>query len=253
MDGPSTSNPITERNRRAWETGRFDLWVSFLGPPAKVAASMKSDPDIRALRRLLPYLGEVVGRRIVNLQGSHGRLAVALSLKGADVTVIDFSEPNRRYALALADAADAQIDYRLADVMSAAALGLSPFDAVVMELGILHYHQDIAAFFGICASLTRPGGRMVLNEFHPVQRKLMSPSATGDYFADALVEGPAPAPPGYPPPGETCAYRFWTLGEIFHAALASGWRIDRFDEHPDTDNPLIPGTFTLVATRRPEA
>ena len=37
-----------------------------------------ADPE-RILRRLLPYLGQVADKRICNVQGSHGRVAVALA------------------------------------------------------------------------------------------------------------------------------------------------------------------------------
>ena len=235
------------RNQAAWNAGRYDIWTASLGEPALAAERLRADPDA-LLRRFGPHLGEVAGRRIVNLQGSHGRIAVALALKGAKVTVIDFAEENRRYALALAEAAGAALDYRVSDVMAAGDLGLEPgFDLVVMELGILHYHLDLAAFFGVCAALVGPGGRLLLNEFHPVQRKLFSDLGTGDYFVAEPVLGPVPVPPGAPPSGETCLYRFWTLAEVLTACLAAGWTITAFAEHPDWDDPRRPGTFTLVA------
>ena len=244
-DTPSESS--LARNRAAWNAGRHDIWVASLGDPAQAAAKVRSDPDA-LLRRFGPALGEVRGRRVVNLQGSHGRIAVALALKGAQVTVIDFAEENRRYALALAEAAGVVIDYRVSDVMAAADLGLEPgFDLVAMELGILHYHHDLDAFFRVCAALARPGGRLLLNEFHPVQRKLFSDLGTGDYFDPAAVVGPVPAPPGQPPSGETCVYRFWTLAEVVSACLAAGWTITSFAEHPDWVEPRRPGTFTLAA------
>ena len=87
--------------------------------------------------------------------------------------MLDFAEENRRYALELAAAAGVAIDYRLGDVIEAGALGLDgTFDWLVMELGVLHYHQDLARFFAVMAGLLKPGGRLLLDEFHPVQRKL---------------------------------------------------------------------------------
>src|SRR3972149_7639655 len=114
----------------------------------------------------------IPGKRICNLQGSRGKAAVALALLGAEVTVVDCAEENRRYARELAAAAGVALDYRVADSIVADTLGLGRFDIVLMELGVLHYHQDIARFFAVVAALTKPGGVMLLNEFHPVQRKL---------------------------------------------------------------------------------
>ena len=246
MTDPTADNALN-RNRAAWNAGRYDIWAGSLGDPAVAAANLAKDPDA-PLRRFGRHLGPVDGLRIANLQGSHGRIAVALALKGAKVTVIDFAEENRRYAGALSAAAGVDLDYIVSDVMAAKGPGLTgAFDLVVMELGILHYHHDLAAFFRVCAGLVRPGGRLLLNEFHPVQRKLFSGLGTGDYFDPAPVTGPVPVPPGLPPSTETCVYRFWTLGEILGAVLAADWRIAAFEEHPDWDALERPGTFTLAA------
>jgi 2-polyprenyl-3-methyl-5-hydroxy-6-metoxy-1,4-benzoquinol methylase len=183
--------------------------------------------------------------------GSNGRVGVAFALLGADVTVLDFAEENRRYALELAAAAGVSIDYRLADVIEAGQLGLNgTFDWVAMELGILHYHQDLVRFFAVMAALAKPSGGLVLNEFHPVERKLFQPGgAFRDYFHAEPVVGAVPDPTGQGRTLGTCVMRGWTLGESVTAAIDAGWRIDRLEELPSWNDPSIPGMFTLVASR----
>ena len=251
-----TSNTIDpdamrDRNRDAWNTERYDSWVSAYGPAAVEAARIVADPAFK-LRRLLPHLSEVAGTCICSVQGSHGRIAVALALLGAEVTVLDFAEDNRRFALELASAAGVAIDYRLGDVIEAGSLGLDGrFDALVMELGILHYHQDLGRFFAVMAGLARDGGLLVLNEFHPVERKLFQAiaGAPRDYFNAELVIADVPNPTGDARSLAKCAYRYWTLAEIVTAVIAAGFRIDRLEEHPGWTDPTIPGTFTLVASK----
>ena len=241
------TDTIVERNRAAWNAGRYEAWTQALGAPQAEAKVLIADPRHK-LRRLLPHMGEVAGKRVCNVQGSHGRVAVALALLGAHATVIDFAEENRRYALELAAAAGVSIDYAVSDSMEADRLGLAPFDWVAMELGILHYHQDITRFFTVMAALAAPGGRMVLHEFHPVERKLFNPPA--DYFRSELIEGAVPNPVGDGRALGVCVYRAWTLGEIVTAAIEGGWRLDRLEEQPDwMAPPTIPGTFTLLATK----
>ncbi|WP_375268044.1 class I SAM-dependent methyltransferase [Phenylobacterium sp.] len=243
---------VTEANRAAWNAARYEAWREALGAPADVAARLRADPA-RTARRVLPHLGAVAGKRICNVQGSQGRLAVSLALLGAQVTVIDFADDNRRYAAELAGAAQVNLDYVLADVMAAADLGLGAFDALVMELGILHYHLDIAAFFRVMGRLCRAGATLVLHEFHPVERKLFHtyPGQSPDYFSVELVRGPVPDPTGRDRVVGECQYRFWTLGEVFAAALAAGFQLRDFQEHPDWNDPHLPGTYTLVANWRP--
>jgi 2-polyprenyl-3-methyl-5-hydroxy-6-metoxy-1,4-benzoquinol methylase len=243
-------NAARDLNQQAWNKERYDAWTAAMGAPAEEAARLAADPR-RAPRRLLPHLGDVAGKRICNLQGSHGRIAVSLALLGADVTVIDFAEENARYARELAESAGVSIGYHVSDSILADQLGLAPFDAVVMELGVLHYHQDIARFFAVCAALMKPGGALVLNEFHPIERKLFHYAGTGegDYFRADLVIADVPNPTKDGRSIAQCAYRFWTLAEIVMAAIGAELTVRTLAEHPDWDNPRIPGTFTLVAEK----
>jgi 2-polyprenyl-3-methyl-5-hydroxy-6-metoxy-1,4-benzoquinol methylase len=243
------SHESLDRNRDAWNAGRYEAWVTALGTPQQEARVLAADPAHK-LRRLLPHMGEVAGKRVCNVQGSHGRIAVALALLGAEATVLDFAEENRRYALELAAAAGVAIDYRLGDVMDAGALGLAPFDWIAMELGILHYHQDLAGFFQVMAGLARPGGRLILHEFHPVYLKLRHAGGPGDYFNAEVRMGDVPNPTGDGTRLGQCAYRNWTLGEMVTAVIAAGWRVEKLLEHPDwVDEPTWPGTFTLAAAK----
>jgi 2-polyprenyl-3-methyl-5-hydroxy-6-metoxy-1,4-benzoquinol methylase len=237
-----------DQNRRAWNAGRYQAWIEGVGPPEVEAARLVADPRAK-LRRLLPHARTVAGRRICNIQGSHGRVAVAFALLGAQATVIDFAEENRRYALELATAAGVALDYELADVIQADKLGLRPFDLTVIELGVLHYHQDLARFFRVMAALTTGGGRMLINEFHPIERKLFQDfdGAPRDYFHTGLVAADVPDPTGTGRSLGRCAYRYWTLGEIVTAVAEAGFAIERLEEHPSWTDPTTPGTFTLVA------
>jgi 2-polyprenyl-3-methyl-5-hydroxy-6-metoxy-1,4-benzoquinol methylase len=241
-----SDNAALDRNRAAWNARRYESWVVAYGPPEAEAKSIAANP-FHKVRRLAPHMGELAGKRVCSVQGSSGRVAVALTMLGAEVTVLDFAEENRRYALQLAAAAGVAIDYRLGDVMDAGAFGLEPFDWVAMELGILHYHQDLAAFFGVMADLLAPGGRMILNEFHPVRMKLRR--GVVDYFTAEVMIGDVPNPTGADESLGKCVLRFWMLGEVVTAAIEAGFVIEKLIELPDWDDPKFPGMFTLIAAK----
>lgn len=237
----------TQANLKAWNRDRYAAWTAAYGPAADQAKRIVADPE-HVIRRLSPYLGSIEGKRICNVQGSHGRIAVALSLLGAEVQVIDFAQENRRYALDLAKAANVEIDYALCDIMDAPQLHLPhKFDWLVLELGILHYHQNLLAFFDVMRRLARDGGKLILNEFHPVHRKLFWPDGPKDYFDGNLIVADVPNPLKDASSLGTCHYRFWTMGEIVTAIIQAGFAVQRLDEHPDPSNPSIPGSFTLIA------
>lgn len=242
-----TTRNLTEKNRKAWNKSRYDAWVTAFGGVDVEAQRIVSNPE-HPIRRISPYLGTLEGKRICSVQGSHGRVAVALAVLGAKVHVIDFSDENRRFATDLAEAANVSIDYAVCDILEADSLDLPhKFDALVLELGILHYHQDIERFFTVMRNLVKDSGLLFLNEFHSVQRKLFWASGPQNYFSDKLIEADVPNPDVEGASLGKCQYRFWTMGQVITAIINSGFTIARFDEHPDGSNSAIPGTFTLLA------
>jgi ubiquinone/menaquinone biosynthesis C-methylase UbiE len=242
-----TPSNLTESNRKAWDTGRYDAWVSVFGGVDAEAKRIVSNPE-HPIRRISPYLGALEGKRVCSVQGSHGRIAVALAVLGANVQVIDFSEENCRFAIDLAQAANVSIDYAVCDILEAENLDLPhKFDVLVLELGILHYHQDIDQFFSVMRSLVKNGSKLLLNEFHPIQRKIYWADGPQNYFYEELVEADVPNPDKMGASLGKCQYRFWTMGELITAVIKNGFTIKRFDEHPDGNNSAIPGTFTLLA------
>ncbi|MBY5766699.1 methyltransferase domain-containing protein [Rhizobium leguminosarum] len=241
------ADKITETNRLAWNAERYNAWICAFGGVEAEAARIIAEPK-RVLRRLSPYLGEIAGKRICSVQGSHGRIAVALARLNAEVLVIDFSEENRRFALDLATAAGVTIDYAVCDIMEAGLLEQAhSFDVLVLELGILHYHQDLDRFFMVMRKLAVDGGMLLVNEFHPFQRKLSWAEGPHDYFQTDLIEADVPNPDVAGASLGKCLYRFWTMGDILTAVIKAGFTIARLDEHPDWTDPAIPGSFTLVA------
>ena len=245
-----------QRNKIAWEANAYAAWVKAYGTPSEVAKQLVANPQHK-VRRLSPYLGTVKGQRIANPLGSHGRLGVALALLGADVTVFDISEPNQTYALELAKAANVDLDYVLGDFLE---LNLDAyygsFDSVVLELGIVHYFVELKPFVVRLHALLVDGGRLVLNEFHPLLKKALCVTEgqvelRGDYFLSDLEAAPvayaaftsnASALP-------ECLIRRYTLGEIVTAFAQGGFIVEQLVESPDGDFAKLPGTFTLVARR----
>lgn len=243
----SQPEDVTEANRIAWDAKRLVAWNDAFGSAEAEAARILANPQ-HTLRRLLPYLPNIKDQHICSVQGSHGRIAVALALMGAKAHVVDFSIENSQFALALAKAAGVSLDYTVCDVLEAdRRVHTEKFDVLVLELGILHYHQDLEKFFAVMRRLAKDGATLLINEFHPVQRKLFWPSGPQDYFSNTLVTAEVPNPNDDGQHLGDCKYRFWTMSEIVNATLRNGFGLGLLDEHPDWDDPKLPGTFTLVA------
>ena len=104
------------QNKRAWDYNAYDFWVREAGLPADRAKKIVANPR-GALKRYANYFDTYKGIRVASICGSCGKKAVPLAVLGAEVTVFDISEDNRRYALELADAAEVEIDYQVSDVL----------------------------------------------------------------------------------------------------------------------------------------
>lgn len=247
MTGNDSTSNFAKSNQAAWNNLRFEVWSSHFESAEKEAIRLVQNPK-HVLRRILPFIGKVEGSQICSVQGSHGRVAVALACLGATVQVIDFSKENYRFALDLAAAAGVSIDYDVRDIIDAKVPEFKgKFDVLVLELGVLHYHWDLDAFFSVMRFLVADSGKLFLNEFHPVQRKLFWKDGPRDYFYSSLVEADVPNPASNGLSLGTCKYRFWNLGEVLTAALNNHFSITHLEEHPDWNDPTIPGSYTLVA------
>src|SRR5699024_1140281 len=148
----------------------YEFWNKRDGSPMEKAQEILKDPKKR-LRKHQEYFENVKGINVGNICGSNGRKAVPLSLLGADVTVFDISEENKRYALELADFANTSIDYVVGDIYD---MNLNKyagyFDVLYLEGGILHYFNDIHKFMDILFTILKKDGRMVLSDFHSLKR-----------------------------------------------------------------------------------
>lgn len=252
-------------NEEAWNKETYDAWIKRFGTPEDAALRIKKEPS-KILSVLHNKFGDIKGKKIMNLMGSNGSKAVALALLGADVTVVDFSEGNKRYALDLAKEANVKIKYILSDVLELSKHNLdNTYDIVFAEMGILHYFLDLKPFMTLVHSLLAPNGTFVLRDFHPVSTKLITSrgstakvrkhKVTGDYFDTTLEEKNA-AYSKYLNSGETpkVLLRKWNLGEIVTAAAECGLIIKSLDEEPNLScenyDKGIPKTFTLSAIKK---
>lgn len=246
-------------NRQAWNYRAYEFWQKYNGSPEEFARRMLDDPGY-FLRRHRDYIGEVSGLKLLNALGSNGRKAVPLALLGAEVTVVDISHENARYAKELAQCAGVTIRYIVADFLTFGGhTHAEYFDTAYLEGGILHYFHDLDAFFARLHYLLKPHGKLILSDFHPCRKYIKQEKGQivvrGDYFDKRLQEGPVAYQNQFPEAEQAefpqCLLRLWTLSEILNALLRNGFSLERFDESPRWDNAQLPGEFTLVAIRQP--
>ena len=256
----------SEKNQESWNKETYNAWIERLGEPKDAADRIKKNPS-KVLSVIHNKMDRIEGKKIMNLMGSNGNKAVALALLGAEVTVVDFSEGNKRYAEDLAREAGVSINYILSDVLKMPReVFTGDYDIVFAEMGIIHYFIDLKPFITIIKRLLKPNGRLIIRDFHPVTTKLISSrgstakirkhKVTGDYF-DTSLEEKEVAYSKYLEKGEEVhkvLLRRWNLGEVVTAVAKEDLFITSLDEEPNLSSEIfdkgIPKTFTLVAEKR---
>lgn len=246
----------SQQNKTAWEYNVYDFWCAHAGTPQDRAKKILADPKGQ-LKFLAKYFDYFEGMNIANICGSCGKKAVPLAVLGANVTIFDISEENRRYAIELADAAGTSITFVLGDVLEIdLARYAGAFDVVFMEGGVLHYFHDIRAFMDIMYALLKPGGRMICSDFHPFQKiydALGLEQEPMDYFSTAVFSGEMAQARFYPQEVRRkmplCSYRKYTVSEIINACLDAGFCLKCFDEYPAWNCAALPGEFVMVGQK----
>ena len=253
---------VTSQNQEAWNQNQYMALVHRYGEPQVIAQKIAKNPDWR-LYPFRKYLGDVNNLKVAHLLGSNGIKAVALSLLGAKVTVVDFSKENERFALEIAKHANVSLQYVVADILAAAKKEemQQNFDMVLMELGVLHYFLDLKPLLETVKRLLAPGGKFILHEFHPISTKLITSSGkkhkvTGNYFDPSIAETQVAFSKHVEAEQKqsltTVLQRKWTLGEVITSVAQAGLTVEILEEEPNHKGHDIglPKTFTLVAIKR---
>ena len=247
------------QNKMAWEYDAYNFWVS-QSTPYETAKKNLENPR-NCLRYHAEYFENAKGMTIANICGSCGKRAVPLAILGANVSVFDISEQNKKYACEAAEAAGVNINYVVGDVLD---IDMSVyggyFDAAYMEGGILHYFHDINKFMSVIYNIIKPGARLILSDFHPFGKIMGTLSSGGlkedaDYFATGIAEAEMPHAGYYSEEQRKlfprCLVRRYTLSEIINAVLNAGFILKSFDEHPSWTNAKLPGEYTILAVELP--
>ncbi|TGE08468.1 class I SAM-dependent methyltransferase [Hymenobacter fodinae] len=118
----------------------------------------------------LALLGQVQGLRVLHLQCHFGQDTLSLARLGAEVTGVDLSDEAIRAARQLATDLQLPAQFVCCDVYSLPE-HLSDthlFDVVYTTYGVLGWLPDLDQWAALVARYLKPGGRLVLVEFHPV-------------------------------------------------------------------------------------
>jgi ubiquinone/menaquinone biosynthesis C-methylase UbiE len=172
------------------------------------------NPLILLEEKHLPALvGDVAGRKVIDVGCGTGRHALRLAAAGAEVTAVDFSSEMLHRARAKPGAEPVRFIQH--DITKPLPFETGSFDGVFCCL-VLDHISGVDAFFAELARLRRPGGWVIISVMHPA----MMLKGVQARFTDP-ASGTKVSPQSYPN----------QISDYVRAAVRAGLIIEHISEH----------------------
>ncbi len=179
--------------------------------------------------RYYRLMGDVSGKRVLELACGGAQNSIALAKWGAEVVALDISPNQLSHAVSLRQVTDVEFDLLSGDMESPTMFRPSSFDLVMSSFG-WEFIPDLRKCLDRCAELLRPNGRLVMSTVHPLSAfdwnvATRSLSVT-HYFNPPVEVWEDPVPEGHSP-GLTF---FRTIEELVSSVINAGLCIERLIE-----------------------
>lgn len=227
---PDYPADYSEANRQLWNLKTEHHLQSEFYNVAGFLAGATSLNDIE-----LGLLGDVAGQHIMHLQCHFGQDSLSLSRLGAHVTGLDLSDTAIAKARELNTQLGLTAQFVCADVYAAPQVVARQFDVVFSSYGVLGWLPDLDGWAAVVARLLRPGGRLVLVEFHPVVWMFDDGFTRFDYSyfnRETIMEPETGTYADRAAPIQATAISWnHSLSEVLGALLRHGLEIRHFEEY----------------------
>jgi SAM-dependent methyltransferase len=206
-------------------------------------------------------LGEIRGKRVLELGGGAAAGARWLKTQGAEAVALDLSAGMLRHAREAADRSGVRVPLVQADAL-ALPFGSETFDVVCTAFGAVPFVADSAAVMREVARVLRPGGSWVFSITHPMRWIFYDEPgedgliARNSYFdRRPYVEQDTAGVPGYVEQHRTLGDRIRELvgaGFVVRDLIEPEWPADHdqiWGQWSPLRGKLFPGTAIFVADR----
>ena len=219
MPSPHEANRAFWNASTEWWKEKEDargLWRKAAGDPGVVLSAAE-----------MPYLENVRDKDVCVLGSGDNEVAFALAGLGGRVTSVDISERRLEVAAARAREVELELTFLRADVTDLAELADATFDLVYTGGHMSVWISDIGKYYAEAARILRPGGLLVVNDYHPI-RRIWSDAKGAEPRHRYQNRGPYEYASGEGLP--TYEYH-WTTADHIQAVIDAGCRVVGIDEH----------------------
>lgn len=179
--------------------------------------------------RYYRLLGDVEGKRVLELACGAAQNSIALTKWRAQVVALDISPKQLAHARSLKRQTGLRFDLVAGDMESPTMFENESFDIVLSAYG-WEFVPDIAECVAKCASILKHGGQLLMATVHPLSAFDWNAAARAltvtDYFSPPVEVWEEPVPDGHKP-GLTF---FRTMEELTAAITDAGLLIERLLE-----------------------
>lgn len=220
----------TELNRQLWNAKtEYHVRSEFYD----VEGFLGGKSSLNAIE--LGLLGDLKGKSVLHLQCHFGQDSLSLSRLGAHVTGVDLADEAIAKARELAAQLALPAEFVCCDVYELPQHLHQQFDILFTSYGVLGWLPDLGRWAGVISHFLKPGGKLILVEFHPVawmfddafsrvqysyfNRETITEVETGTYAARAA------------PLEHTAVSWNHDLSEVLGSLLRNGLTISHFAEY----------------------
>jgi SAM-dependent methyltransferase len=190
----------------------------------------------------LRLLGDLRGKRVLDLGYGGGGAAVAFAQQGAIVIALDSTDTNLLRARARTDEAEVKVEWRIGDLADLAFLRAESIDAAFSASAVAEV-DDAARLFRQVQRVLKPNGAFVFSYAHPLSLCVDDEGVVTRSYFD-------PGPIDVERAGETVRVHVRDLAGIFAELGRAGFRVDTLLEpRPASPGARVPETVIWRARK----
>ena len=198
-----------------------------------------NDSPTEQERRLL---GELRGKRVLDLGSGAGSAAVAFARDGAIVIALDHRDSQLAQARARAEAAEVKVEWRTGDLADLAFLRAESIDAAFSSSSVAEV-DDAPRLFRQVQRVLKPNAPFVFSYAHPISLCVDANGVVTRSYFD-------PGPVDVEHAGEPVRLHVRDVGEVFTELGRAGFRVDTILEpRPSTPGARVPDTIVWRARK----